>query len=91
MDEDTIKKNEKVYHGYDDTSCALYRENEEILTTQISLLHAKLFHCGYRIFVREHDENTFEIKLGDNERTNRIIRDCHNLEKMLIAGEFDII
>lgn len=76
-------------HGYYETLQALENNQQKIYTTQLSLLHANLFEKGYRIFIREKKDDMFEIKLGsENERTNREIKVFHNLEKMLIAGEF---
>lgn len=78
-------------HGYYETLQAIENNQQKIYTTQLSLLHANLFEKGYRIFVREKNDDMFEIKLGyENDRTNREIKVFHNLEKMLIAGEFNI-
>lgn len=77
-----------VKHGYYETLDAIESGIGEIHTTQIVLLSTRLWMEGYRTFVREMDGEIFEIRLGDNERTNREIREGHNLCKMLVAGEF---
>ena len=73
-------------HGYYETLKAIESGEENIYTTQLSLLKTSLFRRGYKVYVREKDKDMFEIKLGTNERTNKEIKECHNLEKMLIAG-----
>ena len=77
-----------VKHGYYETLKAIENGEKNIYTTQLSLLKTSLFGKGYKVYVREKDKDIFEIKLGRNERINRKIRERHNLEKMLINGEF---
>jgi hypothetical protein len=77
-----------VQHGYYETLKSIESEELEIYTTQMSLLHTSLFTRGYRIFIRERNDDLFEITLGDCSRTNREIRLSHNLEKMLLSGVF---
>lgn len=70
---------------YKDTLNAIEREERVINTT---LTHFLCFDYAKRLFVHINDE-VHEITLGDCEGTERLIREAHNLEKMLIAGEFD--
>ena len=76
------------YPDFMSTSNAIGMNDECIHTTQPHFLQ---FRYGYRLFVHtdRHDLVGHEITLGDCVGTERIIREAHNLEKMLIAGEFD--
>jgi len=60
-----------------------------INTTQILLCTTDLFTKGYRIFIHPVQGDMFEIKLGENEHTQRMIRMVHNLYRLLVGGEFD--
>lgn len=61
----------------------------DVGTIQVCTLSTSLFAKGYRIFVHDKPGSKFEITLGNCERTNREIRMGHDLEKMLLSGEFD--
>ena len=57
------------------------------VTTQMCFIDSVWFSYGFRIFV--HDSTgTFEIKLGSNERTGRLIRMSHCLFRLWEHGEF---
>ena len=64
--------------------------SEEVIhTTQMGLLESRLFDLGYRIFVHTYN-GMYEIKLGQNDCTDKEIRKEHNLFKMWLAGAFKI-
>lgn len=57
------------------------------VTTQMCFIDSEWFEYGFRIFVHD-DTGTFEIKLGSNERTSRLIRMSHSLFRLWKNGEF---
>jgi len=60
-----------------------------IKTTQTKLISTRYLQEDIRLFVHFDDSNTTEIKLGgDNEATEREIKPGHNLENLVLAGEF---
>lgn len=90
MDEEDIENIciNNFRHGYYETLKAIENEEYNIYTTQLSLLETSLFKKGYKVYIREKEKDIFEIKLGKNERTDKKIRKWHNLEKLLLMGEF---
>ena len=73
-----------VYSTYCGTEIALLTD-EIVFTTQTAFLS---FRWAERLFVHRK-ACVHEITIGDCEGTTRFIREGHNLEKMLISGEFD--
>lgn len=79
-----------VVHCWKITELQLRIGISVINTTQMGLLHTRLFEFGYRIFIHESENEFYEIVPGgENERTNREIKMRHNLFKMWQAGEFE--
>ena len=78
-----------IFHCWKTAQKQIEINKSTIHTTQMGLLHTKLFEFGYRIFIHELVDESYEIVLGkDNERTNREIKMEHNLFKMWQSGEF---
>lgn len=78
--------------------CVCWKRTEEainnsesyIVTTQMGLLSTELLKKGYRVFVHPTREDKYEIRLGENECTDKEIRVAHNLFKMWEAGAFSV-
>lgn len=65
------------------------KNGENICTFQVVTCTTDLFRHGYRIFVHNSNKDTYEIKLGDNERTGREIKMSNCLYNLILSGEFD--
>ena len=90
MDSDAVEcieqKGMRVLHTFVETDAAI-REAERygVFTT---LTHFLSFSNAERLFVHINGE-IHELTLWNCEGTERVIRPGHNLEKLLISGEFD--
>lgn len=83
-----IDDSQIVLHSYVKTKAAIDADFPVIMTTQVSLCKTNLFEKGYRIFVYPKIGDPFEITLGKCECTDKEIRMCHCLDKMLLNGAF---
>lgn len=77
-----------IHHSYTFTKWLIDTDWNDIHTTQVALISTRLITKGYRILIHPVKGNVFEITLGACQCTDREIRMCHNLEKMLLNGAF---
>lgn len=87
-----------MYHPKEIACCSVSFNNTEkkinsdepiIHTTQIHFCHNRyIYDNGYTIYVHGENGRVIKIDKSGTTATNRLIREGHNLEKMLLAGEF---
>ena len=74
---------------YDNTLKVLEKDLKSIIhTTQIHFFSTRYIH-QYELYAHK-DGKTIHVQLGNNNpSTERIIKEGHDLENLLLAGEFD--
>jgi len=80
----------RIYNGYCESLAAINNNIELIYTTQMCLLSTKLFTQGYEVYIKNYNEDMYEVKLGLNKRTDREIKMAHNIFKLWKSGEFEL-
>lgn len=75
-----------VCMSYYGTTMAIDKNTPIILTTDMSSMSMDLIDQGYRIFLHQVGCEDIEIKVGDNDWTDKDIRMAHNIEKMWKSG-----
>lgn len=86
----TYAKDTFVYFDMYGTKQAIKSDNKIIYTTQMSLLSTELFTKGFKVFVHNYRKSAIEIKLGENNWTDRNITIKNNLFNLWLAGEINI-
>ena len=89
LSDSELSRKDYCLHSYVATKKAIQAGQYIIHTTQVALVGTYLFYVGYRIFIYPSVGKPFEITLGKCANTSREIRGSHNLEKLLVNGEFD--
>lgn len=89
----TFENGELHLHLDDSANClTTYCATEKAIENGCTVVHTTIPHflswrLNRRLFVHV-DGQIHEIKLGDCEGTERIISEGHNIERLLISGEF---
>lgn len=86
----TYAKDTFIYFDILGTEKAIKSNNKIIYTTQMNLLSTELFTKGFKVFVHNYHKPAIEIKLGENDWTDRNITMKNNLFNLWLAGEINI-
>lgn len=86
--QDLPESSVNTFTAWDEVEWALDHKRPLIRTTQMGFLDSRLFDRNYMIMVVD-EHGPYEIKLGENERTGRLIRRGHDLFRLWKHGEFD--
>ena len=71
---------------YKTTEAAIERMDNFIYTTCTRVVTSDMIRKGYRIFIHLDEEKVNEIKIGENDWTDKEIRWSHRLEEFLYNG-----
>ena len=90
MDNDAVHSTEqkgiRVFNTFVETDAAI--RGAECYSVFTTLTHFLSFSNAEQLFIHINGE-IHELTLWDCDGTERVIRPGHNLEKLLISGEFD--
>ena len=74
---------------YNETLLETNKGTSIIHTTQIHFCNTHMFEKEYTIYVHDGGKKMAKLNLGTVECTPRYIRAGHDLERLLLAGEFE--